>query len=232
MLHWREINPGALHSDAESGETNFAQRLLLANENAVTNIADLWVAAAMDVDNEEPFESDSETESVTVYPDLADPPVNDDVPSLLARTGRLLRRAPSNSPHQRLHKRSSNSFSFCVGRSSRRPSTSPTPSTPALRHYSPSPIAEQDHNHPERFGVCTPPAILDARPFASRSEDPAGGELLAPIIEAPVTHDSELQSEKSLSLTSQLPLHIIIQYGLLALHTTTHDQVFMSYLLS
>ncbi len=32
----------------------------MANENAVTNIADLWVAAAMNVDNEDPFESDTE----------------------------------------------------------------------------------------------------------------------------------------------------------------------------
>ena len=46
----------------DGSELNFAQCLLLANENAVTNIADLWVAAAMNVDNEDPFESDSETE--------------------------------------------------------------------------------------------------------------------------------------------------------------------------
>lgn len=46
----------------DGSELNFAQRLLLANKNTVTNIADLWVAAAMNVDNEDPFESDSETE--------------------------------------------------------------------------------------------------------------------------------------------------------------------------
>jgi hypothetical protein len=33
-------------------------------------------------------------------------------------------------------------------------------------------------------------------------------------------------------MSSQLPVLIIIQYGLLALHSTTHDQVFLSYLVS
>jgi len=39
-------------TEGGGGDLNFAQRLLLANENAVTNIADLWVASAMNVDNE------------------------------------------------------------------------------------------------------------------------------------------------------------------------------------
>ncbi|ESK86110.1 mfs multidrug transporter [Moniliophthora roreri MCA 2997] len=34
------------------------------------------------------------------------------------------------------------------------------------------------------------------------------------------------------SLMSEIPLLVIVQYGLLALHSTTHDQVFMSYLVS
>lgn len=38
--------------------------------------------------------------------------------------------------------------------------------------------------------------------------------------------------EKEPSAIMQLPLLIIAQYGLLALHTTTHDQVFLSYLVS
>ncbi|KAH6906801.1 major facilitator superfamily domain-containing protein [Coprinopsis sp. MPI-PUGE-AT-0042] len=47
-------------SAATDSGLNFAQRLLLANENAVTNIADLWVAAAINAENEDPFESDSD----------------------------------------------------------------------------------------------------------------------------------------------------------------------------
>jgi hypothetical protein len=44
----------------DPGDLNFAQRLLMANENAVTNIADLWVAAAMNVDNDETFEPEQD----------------------------------------------------------------------------------------------------------------------------------------------------------------------------
>jgi len=52
----------------------------MANENAVTNIADLWVAAAMNVDNEDPFETDEDegmdsTGSADSF-DLGDPLIN------------------------------------------------------------------------------------------------------------------------------------------------------------
>ena len=47
-------------SFATGTDLNFTQRLLMANENTVTSIADLWVAAAMNVDNEDPFESEDE----------------------------------------------------------------------------------------------------------------------------------------------------------------------------
>lgn len=38
--------------------------------------------------------------------------------------------------------------------------------------------------------------------------------------------------ERPASGLSQLPMMIIFQYGLLALHNTTHDQIFLSYLVS
>ncbi|KAG8726574.1 hypothetical protein FRC12_023269 [Ceratobasidium sp. 428] len=38
--------------------------------------------------------------------------------------------------------------------------------------------------------------------------------------------------ERPASALSQLPVVIIFQYGLLALHNTTHDQIFLSYLVS
>ena len=44
--------------------------------------------------------------------------------------------------------------------------------------------------------------------------------------------DVELLVDKPPSLMSQLPIIVIIQYGVMALHTTTHDQIFMSYLVS
>ena len=50
-----DVPPSSVGTDM-----NFAQRLLMANENAVTNIADLWVAAAINADNEDPFEPEDE----------------------------------------------------------------------------------------------------------------------------------------------------------------------------
>ncbi|KAG8958327.1 hypothetical protein FRC03_009221 [Tulasnella sp. 419] len=48
---------------AEEGEDlNLAQRLLLATEGNVTNMANLWVQAAINADNEDPFYEDSEGE--------------------------------------------------------------------------------------------------------------------------------------------------------------------------
>ena len=39
-------------------------------------------------------------------------------------------------------------------------------------------------------------------------------------------------SDKEPSIMSMLPLQIILQYGWLAFHSTTHDQVFYLYLVS
>ena len=64
---------GTFNGTRDDGlDLNFAQRLLLANENAVTNIADLWAAAAINVDNKDPFESDSETERDMDQTELVD----------------------------------------------------------------------------------------------------------------------------------------------------------------
>ena len=56
------------------------------------------------------------------------------------------------------------------------------------------------------------------------SEDP----FAEPIAPEPT---DEVQPQQQ-DVWSQLPLSIILQYGLLALHTTTHDMVFLSYLVS
>jgi hypothetical protein len=226
----------------ETGDLNFAQRLLMANENAVTNIADLWVAAAMNADNEDPFESDSEVVSDADIPESDhEMPEVDDLPVTPTRPGRMSGRLVSNP-----HKRSSLGSPFAG--SPRRPSTSQIPPSP-IRHTSSSfvpgdspSLRRYSNAMPTIFshsGVRTPPAILDAQQMTVRSEEPAGGDALAPIIEGRRTSDSHRSTlssetivEKPPSLTSQLPILIIIQYGLLALHSTTHDQVFLSYLVS
>ncbi|KAF5381368.1 hypothetical protein D9615_008304 [Tricholomella constricta] len=260
----RGSNMGSVREVAETPDLNFAQRLLMANENAVTNIADLWVAAAMNVDNEDPFESDSEdgsdddAESVDLgQVSSEDVEVHD---TLEEDPGAGRGRHPSSHrnaipiPRLGLSHRPSNATSlrpprsFSSARSPRRPSHSqqsplrhPSVSfsqaaygTPTSRRFSstvPSIFA-----HP---GVKTPPAVLDAQQLLLRSdlETTPTGDVLNPITESwPLSAESqsdvESLIEKPPSLTSQLPVLVIVQYGMMALHTTTHDQVFMSYLVT
>ncbi|KAJ6595888.1 hypothetical protein DFH09DRAFT_1135898 [Mycena vulgaris] len=206
------------HRDSTTSDMNFAQRLLMANENAVTNIADLWVAAAMnvdgDADNEDPFESDSEGEEGG----------EDDL--LTPTAGRRVSRSSGGAPLRSARLGSPRRPSTAT----HRPSFSQTLDSP--RRFSvgvPSIFA-----HP---GVRTPPAVLDAQQLLrTESENEPG---LEPILESrrASLHDGvDLEAggapEVTPSMASQLPVLIIVQYGLLALHTTTHDQVFLSYLVS
>ena len=73
-----------------------------------------------------------------------------------------------------------------------------------------------------------------ATPTPNDGLQPIAESRVASWIEPPAS-DLDLESgpsEKQPSLISQLPILVIIQYGALALHSTTHDQVFMSYLVT
>lgn len=252
MRRRRGSNGEGPQSFVDTGDLNFAQRLLMANENAVTNIADLWVAAAMNADNEDPFETDTEGEDADSLDSDDDEAAMDDLPATPTRPGRnSASRLVSESRRPSLNKRPSSTFGPRFGGSPRRPSASQAPATSGFRHISSSFSAGVDGSprrasgavpaifaHP---GVRTPPAVLDAQQMHTvRPEEVAtGGDTLAPIIEGQRVSEphspasaSENLLEKPPSLTSQLPILIIIQYGLLALHSTTHDQVFLSYLVS
>ncbi|KAJ3514284.1 hypothetical protein NLJ89_g2460 [Agrocybe chaxingu] len=232
-------------AEGHAPDLNFAQRLLLANENAVTNIADLWVAAAMNVDNEDPFESDSEIEddadSVVLDQPLVTTELSETMPDSergilaisttppiahLPRTQRpsmaSSRRADARHlplrPHSPGPHRPSVSFSPMITPGSpRRPSTS----VPSIFAHS---------------GVKTPAAVLDAQQLLLSSDVDASPHVdpLATISESRPVSQSDVESlaEPPPSITSQLPVVVIIQYGVMALHTTTHDQIFMSYLVS
>ncbi|KAF8889625.1 hypothetical protein BD779DRAFT_322787 [Infundibulicybe gibba] len=250
-------------SVSDGTDLNFAQRLLMANENAVTNIADLWVAAAMNVENEDPFESDSEAGSESGSLELTEAVdgENDNVqssdPSTPTRRGRGDLRAltADHSPSPRIL-------------SSHRPSISSSQQTPAQRFSSPyrpsssqriptqhgstsfsqpldgTPMSRRlSTTAPSIFthsGVKAPAAVLDAQQLSMRlnADDTPAADALAPILEsrrasgANMQHDVEAVSERPPSLSSQLPYLVIFQYGMLALHSTTHDQIFMSYLVS
>lgn len=237
-LRSRRTSQDPRQSIGEGSELNFAQRLLMANENAVTNIADLWVAAAMNVDNEDPFEPDSEDEDALEIDDTLD---NDDVfledSPLQGRVNRAHR--PSNasnrpatfgSPLRPSQSRQSQSnIDSPLLRGSQFPrstSISFQPGTPGSRR--PSTVGV-----PAIFshvGVKTPSAVLDAQQLLERVETGAE-DTSRPAVEADRT-DVESLAEKQPSLMSQIPKLVVVQYGMLALHTTTHDQVFMSYLVT
>lgn len=227
----------------------------MANENAVTNIADLWVAAAMNVDNEDPFESDTEMgsdedsgeEALDAGENVEHVIVDDDAisASVMSTPTRRSRRASSNATP--IARRSSNA------RGSIRPLRLGSPRLPSSpwptpeRQASFSQPLEGTHtsrrfsNAPSIFshpGVKTPAAVLDAQQLLAADAETAAADSLAPIAESRRVSqidgqvDVESLAEKPASLSSQLPIMIIVQYGLLALHSTTHDQVFMSYLVT
>ncbi|KAF5310717.1 hypothetical protein D9619_008153 [Psilocybe cf. subviscida] len=258
-------------SMAEStSDLNFAQRLLLANENAVTNIADLWVAAAMNVDNEDVFESDSDIEEdndPTIHLHSGESLVNlgDSTPQSNTNASasspnattpdRNIRSGSQASPLARLSRthRPSTTNSLFPSSSLRHASSSPNPNRANSVSFSPmvppSP-RRPSTNAPSIFahsGVKMPSAVLDAQQLllSTGGMDSSGSHLghvdpLATISESRPATESDLHSradveslaEKLPSLTSQLPIVVIIQYGVMALHTTSHDQIFMSYLVS
>jgi hypothetical protein len=179
---------------AEYGELNFAQRLLMANGMAVTNVSDLWVSAAMNVD-EDVFEDEEEVEEGPYQLGLQESAV-----SLTSAEPSPSRRAP-HSPRRP---------SRDPGVYSRRPSGS---TIPAIFSNS---------------GIRTPPAIHEAQQLLAETETLP---TRAPLEAIPET-DQPTPDAKAPSLYSQLPVIMIVHYGLLALHNTTHDQIFYLYLVS
>ncbi|KAH9855398.1 major facilitator superfamily MFS-1 [Lenzites betulinus] len=247
---------GAPSSVATGGDMNFAQRLLMANENAVTNIADLWVAAAINADNEDPFESDDEfdEDEIDAEEALETTPAEEDEdffgsPST-ARNNRFSRRVSMQSTPHRPSFVGVHPSPF--GGSPRRPASSRRLSN--LRRGSSSqlrpgvesdelPLRRASGTVPSIFqhvGVRTPPAVIEAQQLLAQAEAEEM-DALAPIVEGEQTSRNispagpaleTAVGEKEPSLMSQLPLQIILQYGWLALHSTTHDQVFYLYLVS
>ena len=256
----RESNyDGGPSSVGTGSELNFAQRLLMANENAVTNIADLWVAAAINADNEDPLESsDDEYEDDLPYADIDEDAV-DELDDIFAgpstpRHNRFSRRpSPSASRVDVTLQQSTSSLRGSLFRdSSRRPSLGGRRFSNLHRNSTPGVPGEADELPTRRasasvppifahVGVRTPPAVLEAQqlltvPDAESAVEGGasvaqGADLLAPIAEVSRT-PSPAPSEREPSLMSMLPVAIILQYGWLALHSTTHDQVFYLYLVS
>lgn len=227
---------GAPRSFGADSELSFAQRLLMANENAVTSIADLWVAAAINVDNEEVFENDDaelEGPYESVFDGDGDDPANDNllsgVEDTLAERGKRFAGVVAPTVPSTRH---ASPF--------RRPSTpqhqvsqSPQRRRPSLQ-YGASGQPTDVVSPPRRFsnaipgifahsGVRTPPAVAEAQRLLSAPDPSALQE---------VTDATPIVEEKQPSFMSQLPMAIIFQYGWLALHTTAHDMLFLTYVVS
>ncbi|PVG02253.1 major facilitator superfamily MFS-1 [Serendipita vermifera] len=168
--------------------SSFAQRLLLANEMNATSLADLWVQAAINVDNEEVFDRRN-TGTGQHRPSIG---------SNTSRPGHGLRRLGLVEPT-----------------GVRRPSTGSF--VPAIFSHT---------------GVRTPPNILPVPTPGHQTPDHHRVDMTQLSIIAESRPTSELVEEKPPSTWRMLPLLIIFQYGLLALHGTTHDQIFYFYLVS
>ncbi|RPD75611.1 major facilitator superfamily MFS-1 [Lentinus tigrinus ALCF2SS1-7] len=249
----RESNyEGAPSSMATGSDLNFAQRLLMANENAVTNIADLWVAAAINADNEDPFEeSDDDEYGEPVVGEDEEQAVADEDEDVfgtppVARNNRFSRRTSTATVGSAaIRPSSSNLYPSPFRGSPRRPSSARRYSN--LRRGSSSlapggpetdelPLRRPSSGVPPIFshvGVRTPPAVLEAQQLLAQAEAEEM-DALSPIAEQRVSREPSLvvPTEKEPSLWSMLPMVIIFQYGWLALHSTTHDQVFYLYLVS
>ena len=234
---------GAPRSFGADSELSFAQRLLMANENAVTNIADLWVAAAINVDNDEVFDNDDadlEGPYESVFDVDGEEPNDNNPPPPAAGEDTVaemgLRFADRIAPSGTSTRHSSFASPFRrPSTSHRRMSQSPQRRRPSVQYGTPGQQPTGMASPPRRFsntvpaifahsGVRTPPAVAEAQRLLNAPEpvqQQESGVAFMPTVE-----------EKEPSLMSQLPFAIIFQYGWLALHSTTHDMVFLNYVVS
>lgn len=129
-----------------------------------------------------------------------------------------------------------NSPRVVSGSSARRPSVASVVRSPAIFANSglnPASLASAAPlPSPGLFSPSSKPALFSPPIKPGNYEDSAFNPM-EPIQErstaqaSSVGEESMVEEEKSVSLMSQLPLALISQYALLALHCTTCDQVFM-----
>lgn len=237
-------------------------RSRLANENAGASLPGLWVAAAINADNEDPFEGDDDEEIMSEEEDYGE--------TLQPNVGRQYSRSfggrhlsfglSAPGRHRQSSPFTSRQHGTPFGATpTRRPSNIPVALTPSAvengeatlegvplqRHMSIS-----SHLLPAIYsntGVSTPPALMEALSAQGKPSPGLGTGItdpfqdsLAPIVEGEVAADpvrvvdTTLVGEKP-DLTFKwtlLPLFIIFQYFILCLHSTSHDQVFLMYVTS
>ncbi|KZV85556.1 major facilitator superfamily MFS-1 [Exidia glandulosa HHB12029] len=242
---WMHRRSSAGMTDAS--EMNLAERLIAANENQVTSMAQLWVAAAMstEVAHEEALEFESDTEDVEPFPSpraLVASPAYLDSPAHAHASPAMLSPDAVGTPERR---------PLLLHRSSTHSNQSPAP---MLRNAASNLLLQRTRTMSSRAmssgsrrvpmifanaGVQEPfhASISELPdPFLDDEEDEDAADTESIATEVPAGHQVDVfdaqETVQPPSALSQIPKLVVLQYGLLALHTTTHDQVFYSYLMT
>ncbi|KAG0144839.1 hypothetical protein CROQUDRAFT_46720 [Cronartium quercuum f. sp. fusiforme G11] len=268
-----------LEHDHPPPTLNFAQRLLLANEDAVFGLHDVWLAAATSQDRDDEFSQVDDDE-----PELDNSVFGDDESQLedsdgfgydeagsefgsLENRGRMYLQQHHQGPDSRLLSHSATRPRQRIG--SR---VSPRASSFATSNFAPNSF------HPSRFasgmrsvsiassavrpaiynntGLSTPPSLgpsplINAynaqreRERLSTGADVLNTPAAVPPSVSPNKHlavipesgngrhvPPKIETQEQKSVFSELPLAIIAQYAIVALHGTTCDQLFMSFLVT
>ena len=243
-------------------ELNFAQRFLLANDDAVLSITDLWVAAAINGEDaysamdEEVFIDDDEEPSEMLLDDDADDDFGGrrfgyaDVASDVDESSSLLqpRHLPPLNFAQRKYSRGAVSDASSSRASRPRMNRRSSSGTRVPSLYSNTGLVERPMS--PTMGLLSPVSQVPpgSASAAARNEarPPAFDPSLAGIPEsrrvslhAPNESAAaagqpvpQQQQEKPASIWSMLPLLIIAHYGLMSWHSSTFDQVFMAFLVT
>ncbi|KAG9097281.1 hypothetical protein FRC06_007738, partial [Ceratobasidium sp. 370] len=222
-----EETPGDMYggNEPEEREPRLAERILMANELTVTSIGDLWVASALIMDVEEDE-------------DVEDP--NDHFVSGPTAEGALESQHGSTIPEEAARARSAEPRARSVSASRR---TVRSANGVPFRNNHPYSLALSANNSASHLvpypailhntGLRSPSPAFNLVSEVPGTDGAPNVDVLQPIFEGkPVGFEAQEVETGEESVFSQLPLAMIFQYGLLALHSTTHDQVFMSYLVS
>ncbi|KAF5361313.1 hypothetical protein D9758_010294 [Tetrapyrgos nigripes] len=197
----------------DTSALNLGERLVLANENAVNDMSDLWVASAINSDSQLADDTGHEDSEIL------------NLDSLLQSHSYAIADGDSTIQRGRENERRSSTRGRAYSTSRGRTSTS-TSRTPYHRLPTHQPSLSSLFIPTQISSLQEP--VSDAMTHG-HAESTTMGPNLTPILEGRPPFEDEDTSHKA---WVEIPLLIIVQYGLLALHTTTHDQVFLSYLIT
>ena len=273
-----------LNGEENAPALNFAQRLLLANEDAVFGLHDVWLAAAttqdrddeysqMDIDEQEPWDGsifeDDDSRSNDPGAGFEDEGSSSG-PSSFDERGRSYLLQQQHPPSQRFQSQSSRRPS--AGQGAARLSFAdnsnpprPVSAVPPWLDQKMRTTSMASSIRPAIFGNTglATPRSMSQTPFvapSSKAPNPANEANatsttanesattnLTAIPEGRTSTSGQASEETTLDvnkassieelekptgLFKQLPLAIIAQYAILALHGTTCDQIFMSFLVT